>query len=42
MISVIIGEVFGHYFNDWLANRYIAKHHGREFLKAQFYRFFPY
>ena len=28
MIAVVIGETFGHYFNDWLANRYVASHHG--------------
>ena len=32
MISVIIGEVFGHWFNDWMANRYVAKHHGCRFI----------
>jgi len=25
---VVIGEAFGHWFNDWIANRYIKKHHG--------------
>jgi hypothetical protein len=28
MIAVVIGEAFGHWFNDWMANRYIARHHG--------------
>ncbi|KAF9517578.1 hypothetical protein BS47DRAFT_509296 [Hydnum rufescens UP504] len=28
MIAVVIGETFGHFFNDWLANRYISRHHG--------------
>jgi len=28
IVAVILGEVFGHYFNDWVANRYIAKHKG--------------
>ena len=24
----LIGEFWGHFFNDWLANRYIKQHHG--------------
>ena len=28
IIAVTMGEIFGHFFNDWLANRYIKKHNG--------------
>ena len=28
IVAVFIGEVVGHYFNDWLARRYIARHKG--------------
>jgi hypothetical protein len=28
MIASVIGELFGHFFNDWLANSYIKRHHG--------------
>ncbi|PVH76624.1 MFS general substrate transporter [Cadophora sp. DSE1049] len=28
IVAVIIGEVFGHFFNDYLAHRYIHKHKG--------------
>lgn len=29
IVAVIIGETFGHFFNDYIANRYIRLHHGR-------------
>ncbi|KAF8293646.1 MFS general substrate transporter [Clavulina sp. PMI_390] len=29
MIAVILGESFGHFFNDWLADYYVKRHHGR-------------
>lgn len=29
IVAVVIGEMFGHYFNDFMANRYIATHQGR-------------
>jgi hypothetical protein len=28
IVAVLIGEVFGHFFNDYLARRYIKSHHG--------------
>ncbi|KAL7273525.1 hypothetical protein RUND412_003620 [Rhizina undulata] len=28
MVAVILGETFGHFFNDFLANRYIRRHNG--------------
>ncbi|KAI7781834.1 hypothetical protein LA080_014324 [Diaporthe eres] len=28
VVGVMLGEVFGHYFNDWLARRYVKKHGG--------------
>ena len=28
IVAVIIGEIFGHFFNDYLAHRYIHKHKG--------------
>lgn len=28
VVAVTLGEVFGHWFNDFLANNYIKKHHG--------------
>jgi hypothetical protein len=28
IIALILGEAFGHWFNDFVANRYIKKHHG--------------
>src|SRR5271170_6829023 len=28
MIASVLGELFGHFFNDWLANSYIKRHHG--------------
>ncbi|KAJ4988555.1 MFS-type transporter [Stagonosporopsis vannaccii] len=28
VVAVFIGEIFGHYFNDYLANRYIHRHRG--------------
>jgi hypothetical protein len=28
VVAVVLGEGFGHYFNDFLANRYIRKHGG--------------
>lgn len=28
IVAVTLGEIFGHYFNDYLANRYTKKHHG--------------
>ena len=28
IVAVVIGEVFGHFVNDWIAMRYIAKHQG--------------
>lgn len=28
ILAVYIGETFGHWFNDWIANRYIARHKG--------------
>ncbi|KAH8654545.1 major facilitator superfamily domain-containing protein [Tricladium varicosporioides] len=28
IVGVSIGELFGHFFNDFMANRYIKKHHG--------------
>ncbi|KAF4470718.1 monophenol monooxygenase [Fusarium albosuccineum] len=27
-VAVFLGELFGHYFNDYMAHRYIKKHHG--------------
>lgn len=29
LIAVCIGELFGHFFNDFLARRYISRHSGR-------------
>ncbi|KAF4999954.1 hypothetical protein FDECE_11356 [Fusarium decemcellulare] len=28
IVGVLLGEVFGHYFNDYLARRYVRKHKG--------------
>ena len=28
IVAVIIGETFGHFFNDFLANRYVRSHAG--------------
>ena len=28
VVGVLIGEIFGHFFNDWLARRYMHKHQG--------------
>lgn len=28
IVGILIGEVFGHYFNDWVARRYTRKHNG--------------
>ena len=28
LVGAIIGEFWGHWFNDWKANRYIQKHNG--------------
>lgn len=28
VVSIILGELFGHFFNDWNANRYVRKHGG--------------
>ena len=28
-MSIAIGETFGHFFNDFIANRYIRRHQGR-------------
>ena len=28
MIGVILGELWGHFFNDWLCNRYLRTHNG--------------
>ncbi|CRK31560.1 hypothetical protein BN1708_015975 [Verticillium longisporum] len=28
IVGVIFGEVFGHYINDWIAQRYVRKHNG--------------
>ena len=28
IVAGLIGELWGHFFNDWLADRYINKHHG--------------
>jgi hypothetical protein len=28
VVAVILGEIFGHFFNDFLANRYINRHDG--------------
>ncbi|KAI9756556.1 MAG: pyruvate dehydrogenase complex dihydrolipoamide acetyltransferase component (E2) [Chaenotheca gracillima] len=28
IVAVILGECFGHFFNDWIANRYIRTHNG--------------
>lgn len=27
-VAILIGELFGHYFNDWIAERYVRKHNG--------------
>ena len=27
-VAILIGELFGHYFNDWIATRYVKKHNG--------------
>jgi hypothetical protein len=39
MIAVVIGEAFGHWFNDWMANRYIARHHGCKHALSVAFRF---
>lgn len=28
LVAVTLGEAFGHYFNDFIANRYVRKHEG--------------
>ncbi|KAH7119787.1 major facilitator superfamily domain-containing protein [Dendryphion nanum] len=28
LVAVVLGEAFGHFFNDWVANRYVRKHQG--------------
>lgn len=28
VVAILIGEIFGHFFNDFLANRYIHRHRG--------------
>jgi hypothetical protein len=28
VVAIVLGEVFGHFFNDFLADRYIKKHNG--------------
>ena len=28
IVGIVLGEIFGHYFNDFLARRYIQKHKG--------------
>ncbi|OAL52632.1 MFS general substrate transporter [Pyrenochaeta sp. DS3sAY3a] len=28
LVAVTLGEGFGHFFNDWIANRYVRKHDG--------------
>ncbi|KAH7367122.1 major facilitator superfamily domain-containing protein [Plectosphaerella cucumerina] len=28
IVGVLLGEIFGHYFNDWLAQRYVRRHGG--------------
>ena len=28
IVAIFLGELFGHFFNDWIARRYIHKHHG--------------
>ena len=28
LVAVALGEAFGHWFNDFLANRYVRKHGG--------------
>lgn len=28
IVAIVIGEVFGHFFNDYLARRYVKRHHG--------------
>ncbi|OCL04421.1 MFS general substrate transporter [Glonium stellatum] len=28
LVAVSLGEGFGHFFNDWIANRYVRKHDG--------------
>lgn len=28
IVAVVIGEIFGHFFNDYLAHRYVHKHRG--------------
>jgi hypothetical protein len=28
LVAVSLGEAFGHFFNDWVANRYVRKHEG--------------
>jgi hypothetical protein len=28
LVAVSLGEAFGHFFNDWIANRYVRKHDG--------------
>jgi len=28
IVAVLLGEFFGHFFNDFLANRYVKRHHG--------------
>ena len=28
LVAVALGEAFGHFFNDWIANRYVRKHEG--------------
>ena len=28
IVGIFLGEIFGHFFNDWLAHRYVRKHKG--------------
>ncbi|KIW62485.1 hypothetical protein PV04_10658 [Phialophora macrospora] len=28
VVGVFVGEAFGHWFNDWIADRYVRKHNG--------------
>lgn len=35
VVAIILGELFGHFFNDWLAKFYIRRHHGVFEAKAR-------
>lgn len=37
VVGVLLGEVFGHFFNDWVARRYVKKHAGTYQPEARLY-----